>query len=114
MQAIDNQQQSNVIQVKNFKPNTYELNIIANNSPVVLEKMLQVARYRGFTVNEMEVKPRVCDQTNITELLINLSVQSTNTVDLLTRQLEKVFDITKVQKMRPLDTIKQACNMLAR
>lgn len=78
--------------------NAYQLTVLANHSPTVLEKMLQVVRYRGFNIANLQVQTLVPVEQSRAQLLINLSVHSTNTIELLTKQLDKVFDIVTVEQ----------------
>ena len=96
--------------VKQGQAHNYRLRIVAQNTPTLLEKMLQVCRYRGFSVVAMEARLDSCEQTNITRLLINIDVQSTNRIELLIKQLDKVFGITQIEQSCILSSVKQACS----
>ena len=72
--------------------NQHTLRITAHNQPTVLERLLQVTRYRGFSVTGMTMFP-----SNDTSLLdIELSVSSEHSIDHLNHQLAKLFDINDV------------------
>ncbi|WP_413700192.1 acetolactate synthase 2 small subunit [Psychromonas sp. KJ10-10] len=66
--------------------------IQGQNSPELLERLLRVARHRGFTVQSLEAETSENEQ----ELHLTLSVNSDRDISLLTKQLEKVFGIVKV------------------
>ena len=72
--------------------NQHTLKITASDQPTVLERLLQVSRYRGFTVTGMTMFP-----SNESEQLdIELSVASEQPVANLEKQLNKLFDILDV------------------
>ncbi|PCI59030.1 MAG: acetolactate synthase 2 small subunit [Gammaproteobacteria bacterium] len=70
----------------------HTLRITAENQPTVMEKLLQVTRYRGFIVTGMTMFP----DTEQTKLTIELSVQSKNSIEHLQYQLHKLIDITDI------------------
>ena len=70
--------------------NEYKLELVARHRPEVLERILRVARHRGFTVTTMEM-------TLIeTQVRLKSTVKSDRTLDLLVSQLEKLPDIVTV------------------
>lgn len=71
---------------------THTLKITAQQQPTVLEKLLQVARYRGFDVKGMTMFPNVDNA----HLDIELSVSSAQSIDKLTVQLNKLYDINNI------------------
>jgi len=71
----------------------HTLRITAENQPTVMEKLLQVTRYRGFIVTGMTMFPE-SDQSTLT---IELTVQSKNSIEQLQYQLQKLIDITDIQ-----------------
>lgn len=71
----------------------HTLSIKAQNKPTVMEKLLQVSRYRGFAVSSMTMYPCADDKL----LDIQLSVNSDNSVDNLLHQLNKIIDIDEVK-----------------
>lgn len=73
--------------------NNYQLTIKADDKQVVLERILQVTRYRGFLING--INARVNTGTNIGT--IELMVRSERSIDLLTDQINKLIDIKDVQ-----------------
>jgi acetolactate synthase II small subunit len=73
--------------------NQYQLTIKVDDKQVVLERILQVARYRGFLINGMNA--RVNTGTNIGT--IELMVRSERSIDLLVDQINKLIDIKEVK-----------------
>jgi acetolactate synthase II small subunit len=72
--------------------NQHTLKITADDQPAMLERMLQVARYRGFVVAGITALPNAT-----TKLLdIDLSVRSRLPIEHLTNQLNKLIDIRNV------------------
>lgn len=72
--------------------NNYQLTIKADDKQVVLERILQVARYRGFLISG--ITAQVNTGTNIGT--IELMVRSERSIDLLTDQINKLIDIKSV------------------
>lgn len=68
----------------------YNLTIEANARPEALERLLRVVRHRGFEVLDLNA------QKSEQILTINLKLQSIRPISLLTTQLEKLFDVTKI------------------
>jgi len=87
------------------KPNDvcHTLEIIANNQPTILERMLQVTRFRGFDITQLSVDLVQTDN----HLLIKLTVSDpTNgaivigqAIDRLHSQLMKLFDIKQIKRL---------------
>ena len=75
----------------NVKQHT--LKITAQQQPTVLEKLLQATRYRGFAVNGMTMFPNV----DTALLDIELSVSSVQSIDKLTVQLNKLYDVNTIK-----------------
>ena len=73
--------------------NHYQLTIKADDKQVVLERILQVARYRGFLIEG--IKARVNTGTNIGT--IELMVRSERPITLLVDQINKLIDIKDVK-----------------
>lgn len=71
----------------------YNLTITASAQPTVLERLLQVTRYRGFTVTGMTMFP----QADADQLKIEISVKSDNSIAHLQQQLYKLIDINDIQ-----------------
>ncbi len=73
--------------------NRYQLIILADDKQVVLERILQVTRYRGFLINGMNAK--VNTGTDIAT--IELMVSSERPIELLVDQINKLIDIKGVK-----------------
>ncbi|MCF6264893.1 MAG: acetolactate synthase 2 small subunit [Xanthomonadales bacterium] len=71
--------------------NNTTLEIHANNQPTVMERLLQVTRYRGFVINKLEMQ-----QLGQTQLQVTMSVNSDRPIENLSRQLMKLFDVVDV------------------
>ena len=80
------------------------LEIKAQNQPTVLERLLQVTRYRGFAVVDLSVKPSLKNKS----LNIKLTVQNAkineplldNSYQRLSSQLGKLFDINQIRELQ--------------
>ena len=72
--------------------NQHTLKITASDQPTVLERLLQVTRYRGFLVTGMTMYPQTAG-----EMAIEISVRSENSIDNLYHQLDKLFDIRDIK-----------------
>jgi len=73
--------------------NKYQLIIMADDKQVVLERILQVTRYRGFLINGMNAE--VNTGNNIAT--ITMSVSSKRPISLLVDQINKLIDIKGVE-----------------
>ena len=73
--------------------NKYQLIIMADDKQVVLERILQVTRYRGFLINGMNAE--VNTGNNIAT--ITMSVSSERPISLLIDQINKLIDIKGVK-----------------
>ncbi|MEO3879441.1 acetolactate synthase 2 small subunit [Rheinheimera fenheensis] len=71
----------------------HTLNITASNTPAVVERLLQVTRYRGYQLTGLQMTPRA-DSRSVT---IKLSVSSDKPIQLLTNQLNKLYDIQQLE-----------------
>lgn len=71
----------------------HTLTITVANQPAVVERLLQVVRYRGFQLAALEMKTLA----DAAELLITLSVVSDKPAQLLTNQLNKLYDIRSLK-----------------
>lgn len=69
--------------------NEYKLELVARHRPEVLERILRVARHRGFTVTTMEM-------TLETQVRLKITVKSDRTFDLLVNQLAKLPDVMEI------------------
>jgi len=71
----------------------HEMVIEANNTPEVLERILRVVRHRGFRISSMNsVEMNDCNSIKVT-----VTVSSERPIDLLYKQLDKLFDVRKLR-----------------
>lgn len=75
-----------------MKNSDYQLSIIANSNSPVLERIMQVTRYRGFDV----VNFHVCRNDAKDCYIISLFVSSDTPIVNLKHQLSKLADIIKI------------------
>jgi acetolactate synthase II small subunit len=73
--------------------NKYQLIIMADDRQVVLERILQVTRYRGFLINGMNAEVN----TGNNVATITLQVSSERPISLLVDQINKLIDIKGVK-----------------
>ena len=73
--------------------NKYQLIIIADDRQVVLERILQVTRYRGFLINGMNAQVN----TGNNVATITMTVSSERPISLLVDQINKLIDIKGVK-----------------
>ena len=78
--------------MQNVNTQQHTLRITAQDQPTVLERLLQVTRYRGFLVTGMTMFP--CADEN--GLDIELTVQSDKSIEQLHHQLNKLIDVNNV------------------
>lgn len=69
--------------------------IQAHNSPEFLERLLRVVRHRGFTVQNLHAEASEKEKN----MHLTLTVESERNINLLIKQLEKIFGIIKVVKL---------------
>ena len=69
------------------------LNITANNTPAVVERLLQVTRYRGYQLAGLQLTPR----EDARSLAITLEVSGDKPIQLLTSQLHKLYDVLQLE-----------------
>jgi acetolactate synthase II small subunit len=67
------------------------LTIMANNQPTVMERLLQVTRYRGFSISALSMRTE-----GAVDLKIVISVNSENPIENLSRQLLKLVDVVDI------------------
>lgn len=72
--------------------NQYQLIIMADDKQVVLERILQVTRYRGFLINGISAE--VNTGTKVATIIMQVS--SERSIDLLVDQVNKLIDIKSV------------------
>ena len=77
----------------------YELEILLDNQPAALERVLQVVRYRQFNVHALQMQPDGQDK-----LTVNMKVSSQHSINILTSQLNKLYDLARlsIQHEMPL------------
>ncbi|TYK65699.1 acetolactate synthase 2 small subunit [Colwellia echini] len=73
--------------------NNYKLIIMVDDRQVVLERILQVTRYRGFLINGMHAEVNTGNNVGT----ITLSVSSERPISLLVDQINKLIDIKGVE-----------------
>ena len=73
--------------------NRYKLIIMAEDRQVVLERILQVTRYRGFLINGINAQVNTGTHAATIELLVS----SERPISLLTDQINKLIDIKGVK-----------------
>ena len=64
----------------------HSLAVTAAQRPEVLERILRVARHRGFTVMQMQMR---LEEDNVS---LDIKVDSERAIELLTNQLSKLID----------------------
>lgn len=69
------------------------LNITTNNTPAIVERLLQVTRYRGYELAGLEL----VSHADASSLSITLTVRSDKPIQLLTNQLHKLYDIQQLE-----------------
>ncbi|MEI6894609.1 MAG: acetolactate synthase 2 small subunit [Colwellia sp.] len=72
--------------------NKYKLIIMADDRQVVLERILQVTRYRGFLINGMNAEVN----TGNNVATITMCISSERPISLLVDQINKLIDIKGV------------------
>jgi acetolactate synthase II small subunit len=73
--------------------NNYTLIIMVDDKQVVLERILQVTRYRGFLINGITAKVNTGNNVAAIELLVS----SDRPISLLVDQINKLVDIKSVK-----------------
>jgi|GEM_PF-2186025 len=73
--------------------NAYRLAIQTRRQIDVLERLLQVTRYRGFELQAFSVQPLA----DMTSFLITLDVCSSKPISLLSNQLQKLYDVQQLE-----------------
>ena len=71
----------------------HTLNITASNTPAVVERLLQVTRYRGYQLTGLQMTPRADSRS----VAIKLSVSGDKPIHLLTSQLHKLYDVQQLE-----------------
>ena len=73
--------------------NNYQLPIKADDKQVVLERILQVTRYRGFLINGINASVNTGNNIGTIELFVS----SQRPISLLVDQINKLIDIKSVK-----------------
>jgi acetolactate synthase II small subunit len=73
--------------------NSYQLTIKVDDKQVVLERILQVTRYRGFLISGMNAQVNTGTHVGTIELM----VRSERPIELLVDQINKLIDIKEVK-----------------
>ena len=69
----------------------HQIDLTAQHRPEVLERILRIARHRGFTVTQMDMQ--LIDD----KVRLKFTVKSDRTLDLLVSQLEKLPDVMEIK-----------------
>ena len=69
----------------------HQIDLTAQHRPEVLERILRIARHRGFTVTQMDM------QLIHDKVRLKFTVKSDRTLDLLVSQLEKIYDVVEIK-----------------
>ncbi len=69
----------------------HRLKLEVNNKPAILERVLQIIRYRGYDLISLKVVPQGMDM-----LTVLLTVDGTQPISKLTNQLNKLYDLTRI------------------
>jgi len=84
--------------------NRYTLIIMTDDRQVVLERILQVTRYRGFLINGITAKVNTGNNIATIELLVS----SERPISLLVDQINKLVDIKSVKVDNSASQLSQA------
>ncbi|MBE1300518.1 MAG: acetolactate synthase 2 small subunit [Alteromonadaceae bacterium] len=66
----------------------YQVSLELSNEPAALERVLQVIRYRQFAISEMAMNRNEQDK-----LTVNMKVSGQHSINILTSQLNKLYDL---------------------
>lgn len=69
----------------------HQIDLTAQHRPEVLERILRIARHRGFTVTQMDMQ--LIDD----KVRLKFTVKSDRTLELLVSQLEKLPDVIEMK-----------------
>lgn len=77
----------------------YQIELQLNNHPAVLERVLQVVRYRRFQLEGLQMESQGQDK-----LTVMLKVSGQQSINILTSQLNKLYDLARltIQQELPL------------
>lgn len=80
--------------------NSQQLKLTVKQSPEVLERVLRVARHRGFKVEQLDWQYETGE--------LRLTVSSQRAIYLLINQLDKVVDVVDIAELAPVAETKTA------
>ena len=69
----------------------HQIDLTAQHRPEVLERILRIARHRGFTVTQMDMQ--LIDD----KVRLKFTTKSDRTLELLVSQLEKLPDVIEMK-----------------
>lgn len=69
----------------------HSLKLEVNNKPAILERVLQVVRYRGYELISLQVIPDGMDM-----LTVLITIDGVQPVSKLTNQLNKLYDLSSI------------------
>lgn len=69
----------------------YQLQLELANQPAVLERVLQTTRYRGFSLESMQLESVGQDK-----LELSMKVSGQHPINILTTQLNKLYDLASL------------------
>lgn len=81
----------------------HALELELHQRPEVLERILRVARHRGFKIIKMNMR-----STSDVDATMELEVDSERTVDLLSNQFTKLVDVTQCRVLSSTQTAQTA------
>ena len=72
----------------------HSLKLEVYNRPAILERILQVVRYRGYSLLNLNVVPNGMDM-----LTVSLTVDGLQPISKLTNQLNKLYDLARINNL---------------
>lgn len=82
----------------------HSLELTVQQRPEVLERVLRVARHRGFRITQLQMR-----QNDDASLSLDMEVDSERAIELLSNQLNKLIDVTQCKVLLPL-SLQQTAN----
>ncbi len=70
---------------------THTFKIVTNNKSAVVERLLRITRHRGFILQSMNMT------ATAKQLTIEISVDSERPMHLMLNQLQKLYDVQKIE-----------------
>lgn len=80
--------------------NTHTLYIESQDAPAAIERLLRTTRHRGFAIRELHLQA----EDDAESVTIRLTVSGDRPLQLLTRQLAKLVDVTAIDVKASLTT----------